>query len=244
MTRQLFNDLMVIDIETVTEAKAWAALPMQKMEAWEELSERRWPKEAAYETYIEYGALFPEFSKIVCFSLAWWADDKLTVQGFKPATEKDLLKQMKTIIDMDRSSRDDQPRIFAGHAIGNFDIPFIGKRCIINGLDPIRDFDLYGRVVVDAPFMYSTEIYDTLQKWSFGTNNRTSLRSLCAALGVFDPKAETTSKDVHNLYYESGDKPDLEKISRYCSGDVYAEALCIYRLETGRHWDGETEEIT
>ena len=72
---------------------------------------------------------------------------------------------------------------FTGHNIKEFDIPFICRRLLINGL-PIPVF-------LDFQNMkpWETNMVDTFQYWRFGDyKHYTSLKLLAAALNVPSPK--------------------------------------------------------
>ncbi len=73
--------------------------------------------------------------------------------------------------------------IFAGHNLKEFDIPFLYRRLIVNGLAIPSFLDFQNR----KP--WETNLVDTFQYWRFGDyKNYTSLQLLAAVPNISSPK--------------------------------------------------------
>lgn len=94
-----------------------------------------------------------------------------------------------------------------GHNITGFDLPFIYKRSVINGVKPPPFLSL-------TPSKYSDSVFDTMERWA-GFNKFISLDELCDILGI-DYDKEVNGSMVYDLY-KAG---EIEKIKDYSSEDV------------------------
>ncbi|MEI9958845.1 MAG: ribonuclease H-like domain-containing protein [Ferruginibacter sp.] len=112
---------------------------------------------------------------------------------------------------------------FAGHNIKEFDMPFICRRLLINGL-PIPAYLNFQNM---KP--WDTNIVDTFQYWRFGDyKNYTSLKLLAAALGVPSPKDDIDGSMVAEVYWK---EKNLERIVTYCQKDVLTTGNIILRFK-------------
>ena len=100
-----------------------------------------------------------------------------------------------------------------GHNVKNFDIPYIQKRMIINGIKPSSFLPGYNT----KP--WEMKVVDTLEIWKFGNpSSLASLELMCSSLGVESSKdGEVTGNRVHESYWIDG---KLEQIKEYCEKDV------------------------
>ena len=111
---------------------------------------------------------------------------------------------------------------FAGHNIKEFDIPFLCRRMMINGLEVPDYLDFQNK----KP--WETNLLDTFQYWRFGDyKNYTSLNLLAAALKVPSPKGDLDGSQVHSVYWL---EKDVERIAKYCQRDVEATRSVYKRM--------------
>ena len=109
-----------------------------------------------------------------------------------------------------------------GHNIKEFDIPYICRRLLINGLELPPVFQISGRKPWENNFL------DTLELWKFGDyKNYTPLKLLTAVFGIPTPKDDIDGSQVAQVYYK---EKDLERIANYCTKDVIATAQVFLRL--------------
>jgi predicted PolB exonuclease-like 3'-5' exonuclease len=110
---------------------------------------------------------------------------------------------------------------FVGHNIWAFDLPFIYKRSIINGVKPRMDisFARYRNI----------PIYDTMLEWDLWNMERgraQKLDTLAKVLGLPTSKDEMDGSMVANYFKEGR----IEDICRYCMKDVELTRRVYYRM--------------
>ncbi len=118
---------------------------------------------------------------------------------------------------------------FCGHNIKEFDIPFLCRRMLINGMILPECMQLNGKKPWEVGHL------DTLELWRFGDyKHYTSLALLAEVLNIPSPKDDIDGSMVAGVYYL--DK-DLQRIARYCMLDVLTSAKVFLKLR------GINEEI-
>jgi hypothetical protein len=111
---------------------------------------------------------------------------------------------------------------FCGHNIIEFDVPFLCRRMIINGIDLPAMMNLHSMKPWEVPLV------DTMDLWKFGDRkNFTSLRLLTHILGISTPKDDITGSEVGHVYWELG---DIDRIVTYCQKDVVAVMQVLLRF--------------
>jgi DNA polymerase elongation subunit (family B) len=171
--------------------------------------------------FIKRAALVPEFSKIVCVSVAFVTDkDEIKKQTFSGDDEKQLLKDCQKLLD--RCGKLDFH--LCGHNLKNFDIPMLAKRMVINGLMPPSILPSYDT----KP--WEIKAIDTKEIWQYGAYTSIgSLDLLCSTLEIPTPKdGEVTGDKVHNAYWEEN---KLKEITEYCEKDVEVLIHIIKKLK-------------
>ena len=121
-----------------------------------------------------------------------------------------------------------------GHNVKEFDVPFICRRMLINGIALPAFLDLSGA----KP--WKTPLIDTMELWRFGDyKSFTSLKLLCAIFGIPTPKDDIDGSQVADVYYNDH---DVQRIAFYCEKDVVATAQVFLKMNGGETID--TENIT
>ncbi len=220
------NNLIVIDIETVSEKQHFYELDAYWQTLWEDKVKRLLPEDVAVADFYEQRAgVMAEFSKIVCISMGYFKktetnDWQLRIKSFCEDDEKKILEEFTVAI---RKMEAVNPQwSFAGHNIKEFDIPFLCRRMLINGIKIPRSLDFQNM----KP--WETNIVDTFQYWRFGDyKNFTSLNLLAACLGVPSPKDDIDGSMVGKVFWE--DK-DCNRIAVYCQKDVVTVSNVILRF--------------
>jgi DNA polymerase elongation subunit (family B) len=109
-----------------------------------------------------------------------------------------------------------------GHNIKEFDIPYICRRMLINGLALPSIFQIAGKKPWEISFI------DTLELWKFGDyKNYSSLKLLTAVFGIPTPKDDIDGSQVASVYYN---EKNLKRIATYCQKDVLATAQVFLRM--------------
>lgn len=237
-SRQELENLLVIDVETVSAAREFSALPPRLQALWEKKAGhlQKWEehKQSAEELYGERAAIFAEFGKVVCISSGYLRLDgdswHLRLKSFAGHDESAILSGFASILTPYLARPD---RRLCAHNGKEFDFPFLGRRYLANGLDipdPLR---------VQGKKPWETAFVDTMELWRFGDfKSFTSLELLTAVLGIESPKDDMDGAAVGPVYWEAG---DLDRITQYCQQDVIATAQILLRFSGQPLLDPELE---
>jgi hypothetical protein len=224
------NKLLFLDIETVGIEKDLHSLEVNfpsLSKIWKETGypycERRYPKEelSPEEMFVKKAALLPEFGKIVCISVGFLLPNgECKLESYVGGEDKILENLVALLNKVDKLGFR-----LCGHNIKNFDLPYIGKRLLIHGLDLPNIIPTYA----DKP--WETKVVDTKEVWNFNSYiGLSSLDLVCASLNVDSPKSgELNGEKMHHYYYDwpSGKEESLGvkrdgNIKEYCEKDVIA----------------------
>jgi 3'-5' exonuclease len=226
ITRMPLENFLIIDIETVSEQKNFETLTADWKKLWEEKVQYSLPENLTADAYYPQRAgIMAEFAKVICISMAYFRKDgnsyQLRVKSFAGHDEKEVLQNFVKTVDLLEAIHNKWS--FTGHNIKEFDIPFLCRRLLINGL-PVPVF-------LDFQNMkpWETNMVDTFQYWRFGDyKNFTSLKLLAAAMNVPSPKDDIDGSMVGEVYWKQN---DLDRIAIYCQKDVSTVANIILRFK-------------
>lgn len=152
-----------------------------------------------FETFLRNTSFQGEFGRIFCIGYA--INDEKT-EAFS-GDEKEQLRNFWSIAK--------DCSLFIGHNVMDFDLRFIYKRSIINGIRPTKDLS-FARYRSDP-------IFDTMREWEKWGAQGVSLHKLTVALGISSPKEEGIDGSKVYDYYLAGKG---EEIVEYCKRDVEA----------------------
>lgn len=161
----------------------------------------------------EKAALHAEFGKIVCVSMGYVNDGKITVKSVANHDERVLLNEVAETLKKASG--------LVAHNGKDFDFPFLCRRMILHGvpLPPILQ--------IQNLKPWEIKLEDTMEMWRFGQfNYRVSLNLLCDLLMLPLPKSIMDGSQVKDVYYKEN---DLQKIAEYCEADV-AALINVYRM--------------
>ena len=215
-----------IDIETIPGQATWIGEYISrnvkppgniKLEA----SKEKWWKEkgdAAIEQAMHKCGLDATMGEVICIC---WAVDDGDVKAMAQPFEHDTLKFFWTemLVELDRKyGGGNHAPTFCGHNV-SFDLGFIWRRCVINGLNP----------AIKIPYAeppWSDKIIDTCDMWK-GQDKATSgsLDMVCRAMGI-GGKEGMNGSDVWQ-YWKDG---RIEEIAEYCKLDVIKCRLIHQRM--------------
>lgn len=219
--------ILVLDIETVPQFVSFEELPELWKVLWTDKISKTMPENfSAAEMYEQRAGIQAEFGKIICISTGYFYTDKggrlcFRVKSYAGNDEQKLLEEFITAVHKFYKTTPDMH--FAGHNIKEFDIPYISRRILINGLSLPSFLQLSGK----KP--WETNLVDTMQLWKFGDyKNYTSLNLLANCLGIQTPKEGIDGSMVKDIYYK---QKDLPRIVDYCQKDVVATAQIFLRLQ-------------
>jgi 3'-5' exonuclease len=221
--------ILFIDIETVPLQPDFAFLTESMQSEWERKA--RFVKssiEGVTEPaalFNEKAGIFSEFGKVVCIGFGsitgQEGDWKMRLKALVNEDERTLLTDFS---DMLRKFGDIHKEIsFCGHNIKEFDIPYLCRRMVINGLQLPECMQIAGKKPWEVTHI------DTMDLWRFGDyKNFTSLSLLATVLGIPSPKTDLDGSMVADVFWK--DK-DLPRIAKYCLQDVYSTAKVYLRLK-------------
>ena len=102
-----------------------------------------------------------------------------------------------------------------GHNLREFDIPYICRRMVVQGIKLPALLQLHGKKPWETKYLL-----DTMDLWKFGDyKHYSSLKLLTAIFGIPTPKDDIDGSEVGRVFWE--DK-DIERIAIYCEKDVIA----------------------
>jgi predicted PolB exonuclease-like 3'-5' exonuclease len=221
-----FRDILFIDLETVAATPDYNSLNERLKEQWARKANflRRNADLTDEELYHERAGIYAEFGKIICIAVGKFCDQEngdlgLRTKVYAGDDEKELLLEFKSMIEkIDASTL----RLCA-HNGKEFDFPYLCRRMLINGIALPPALNLSGRKAWDVPHL------DTMELWKFGDYKHfTSLDLLAAIFDIPSSKSDMDGSQVNYVYHHEN---NLEKISRYCRGDVVVLAQLFLKLK-------------
>ncbi len=222
-----------IDIETVSDVN-----PIENRESISIPFMKRFGDRAIREWYVSISEfyernspLYAEHGKIVCISIGYWnKEGKFKMKSFAGRHEKELLEAAAPVLEKFYT--------LAGHNILEFDLPFLFRRYLINGLPVPSPLVVYGKKTWEIPHI------DTMKIWSHAAwNYKVSLDMLAHVFGLPSPKENMSGADVGKMYWSMFDglgddelpfeieKTVMGNISRYCEGDVLTSANVYCKMK-------------
>jgi DNA polymerase elongation subunit (family B) len=217
MKEQLaFDRILFLDIETVPQVYDFQSLDSKTLELFDAKTKfQRKPEVSLEEMYRDRGGILAEFGKIVCISVGFVHEQstgrRIRLKSFYHDDEATLLNQFKRLLDDHYNT---SRHLLCGHNIKEFDVPYLCRRLLINGIELPEALNISGKKPWEINHL------DTMDMWKFGDYKAyTSLALLCHVFGIPTPKDDISGADVARVYFEEN---DLERIKRYCEKDVAA----------------------
>ena len=120
---------------------------------------------------------------------------------------KETVKLLNRVYKLDFS--------LCGHNIKTFDLPYLGKRMLINKIKPSPIMPSYDT----KP--WEIKALDTKELWNFGSyKGLSALHLICSVLGLDTPKdGKVDGSNIHKSYYTDN---NISEIKEYCEKDVNA----------------------
>lgn len=171
--------------------------------------------------WLNRASLHPEFGRVVCVSFGVFSAEMEKITSFYGEDERDILEKANKIL---ANSRTKGFKV-AGQNIKNFDIPYLGKRMIINSITPDPIIQTWNKKPWETSFVDLAEIF------AFGAwgQSFSSLDLISHVLGVPTSKDNLDGSMVHSSYW---DKKMIEEIKDYCEQDVVCTMNCFKRLSS------------
>jgi DNA polymerase elongation subunit (family B) len=220
-----FEKILFLDIETVPQAYQFEQLD-DKSKALFEAKNRFQisPEKPIEQIFEERGGILAEFGKIVCISVGMLHEGSqgksIRLKSYYHDDEETLLKQFKRLLEDHYNT---PYHVLCGHNSKEFDIPYICRRMLINGIALPSILQIAGKKPWEINHI------DTMELWKFGDyKSYTSLSLLCHVMQIPTPKDDISGADVARVYYE---EQDLQRIMVYCEKDVVALIQLFLRLQ-------------
>ena len=225
------HPILFLDIETVPTVPRYPSLTEGMQREWDRKSKFMKSNSGDEATpamlFEERAGIFAEFAKVVCISFGSISEQdgrwKMRLKALTNADEQVLLTEFCSVLN--RFNERYRDLRFCGHNIREFDIPFLCRRMVINGIALPECMQVAGKKPWEVSHI------DTLELWKFGDHkNFTSLSLLAEVLGIPSPKTDMDGSKVAEVFYKDG---DLQRIGTYCIQDVLTSARVYLKL-TGR----------
>ena len=212
--------VLFLDIETVPQYGNWDEMDESLQKLWDKKTlHQRKDDFTAEEFYKERGGIMAEFGKIICISVGILdKSDKIMIKSFAGDDEKKLLEEFGEIFNRPKL----RDVILCAHNGKEFDFPWIARRFLINGMQPPKPFQLFGKKPWEIPHL------DTMELWKFGDyKSYVSLELLANVFGLPTPKDDIDGSMVASMYWI---EKDLFRIVQYCEKDVLTLANIFRRM--------------
>lgn len=223
-----FENLICIDIETVPGAPDFASVPEVLKDLYLKKAERlKAEGESEEQQYFNHAGIYAEFGKVICISLGIFRKEKessewhFRLKSIAGDDEKKVLTDFCELL----YHHYNRPHHFqfCGHNVREFDIPYLCRRMLIQGIPLPALLDISGK----KP--YEVNMVDTMQLWRFGDYKHfTSLKLLAAIFGIPSPKDDIDGKDVGRVYWQ---EKNLPRIIAYCQKDVVTVAQLLLKFK-------------
>jgi hypothetical protein len=215
------NKLLFMDIETCGSYATLEELEDNNVvlfNLWNKMGDsyfrRHYPEDermSSGELFKKYSGLLPEFGRVVCVSAGFIMDGERKIQSFSKGGEEDILKDTVNLLNRVHKLSFS----LCGHNIKTFDLPYLGKRMLINKIKPSPIMPSYDT----KP--WEIKALDTKELWNFGSyKGLSALHLVCSVLGLDTPKeGNVDGSNIHKSYYEDN---NISEIKEYCEKDVNA----------------------
>ena len=147
------ENILFLDIETVPEQEHFDALDPEMKNLWEHKTQYQRKDDFSGEEFYDRAGIWAEFGKIVCISVGYFII-KGDIRNFRVTSffgdEKKILNDFNNSLN----NHFNQPQhVLCGHNAKEFDIPFMARRMIINGIALPQKLNLFGKKPWEIPHL-------------------------------------------------------------------------------------------
>lgn len=217
------NDIVFLDIETVSHYQELKQAELKERELWEQKTRFSIQENdnTIDQLYKDKAGVFAEFSRIITISIGYFVNneqERFVIKSFYFKDENRLLQEFMSYINEVFLGKP----VFCAHNGKEFDYPFLCRRMLIN------DIKIPEWLRLQNVKPWEVKHLDTMEMWKFGDYKRyTSLDLLAHTFNLTSSKIEMKGEDVHDVFYEEN---NLAKIVRYCEEDVKLTAKVYLKL--------------
>lgn len=218
------NNLIFIDIETASCVRKLKK-NTQLYDAWlykcrynNELNKKTGKEYTPEEYFYEKAPLYAPFGRAVTIVVGRIKENKILLKSYYAKDEKELLENFNN--DLTKVYEANPTTMFCSFSGIGYDIPFIEKRMIVNGIEPCNLLD-----EGETPPWKATHI-DLKNKWKANGFYPDSLIAVATCLGLPSPKDALDGSQVSNYFYAG----KIAEIVQYCCKDVETTARIFRKL--------------
>jgi DNA polymerase elongation subunit (family B) len=216
------QDLLVLDIETVSQYRSFNDLDEEWQELWTRKVGALNNPEINASLIYDRAAIYAEFGKIVCIGLGIFhieeGENHLRVKAISGHDEKQVLLEFAELLN---TKFNQEKHMLVAHNGKEFDFPYLCRRMLINGIKIPSILNIAGRKPWEVRHI------DTMELWKFGDyKNYTSLNVLAKCFGIPSPKDDIDGSMVGHTYWQLD---DLARIADYCKKDIITTAQVLLR---------------
>lgn len=223
MNQESLKKTLFLDVQTSSACKNYESLSSEWKALWDEqiFKDEDVSNLSPSERYLSKAALRAEFAVVAVASIGaiTFSSDTnepiLHVKAFR-GKETDILASLTSTFE-----KFDQ---IVGHGIKSFDIPFLGRRYLANGLNVPKLIDVRGA----KPWEIVHQ--DTQELWRFGDLCWPSLNVLCQTLS-YSYKQEIKASDVPALYWSDNKDGSNKLITEFSLVEVMKTANVFIKLQ-------------
>jgi len=211
ISKERFNKLLFFDIETAGQYKDYFELSNHDRIG-AKIWEKKWElylkpnTDSLEESYSKSVAIYPEFGRIVCLSYGVYKDGEMTVKTISSESESEMMKLIYQLF----ARAGERGMTPIGWNIKQFDIPWINRRLMANGLSVPNSLDTFEK----KPWEVS--ILDLRDMWRGFSTFPCTFEEAAYAMGVPTPKDDIDGSQVHSEFW----KGNVDRIVTYCEKDV------------------------
>jgi uncharacterized protein YprB with RNaseH-like and TPR domain len=207
------ENILFLDIETVSEKNNFGALDPDWQALWEKKAKSLTKAEETPDSLYERAAIYAEFGKIICIGIGILRPNndgyKLRVKAISGDDEKAILTEFAELLN---GRYHGNQFLLCAHNGKEFDFPYIARRMLVHGIKLPLMLDIAGKKPWEVAHI------DTMDLWKFGDfKNFTSLNVLAHLFGIPTPKDDIDGSQVGRVYWQ---EHDLPRIATYCKKDV------------------------
>lgn len=226
---EFLKEILFIDIETVPIEPTYEKLTERMQAEWQRKARTMKPLSDGSTDpsllFSDRAGIFSEFAKVVCIGIGSLHQHEngwqMRLKSLEHTNERLLLETFTAVVE--RFGGRHREMKYCGHNIKEFDMPFLCRRMVINGMPLPATMQVTGKKPWEVTHI------DTLEMWRFGDyKNFTSLSLLAEVLGIPSPKSDLDGSMVGYVFWENN---DLERIGKYCLQDVLTSAKVYLRLK-------------
>lgn len=222
------NNILFLDIETVSQYPVFDELPDVWKQLWSKKAEtliKNSKEELTAEVVYDRAGIYAEFGKIICISCGIMQTTgekkQFTVKSFYGDDERQILGDF---CDALTKWTPGSQKWLCAHNGKEFDFPYLCRRMIINNQCIPSLLSISGK----KP--WEVNLLDTMEFWKFGDfKSYISLNLLAHTLGIPSSKDDLDGSMVGQVYWS---EKNISRIVEYCQKDVITMAQIYLRLNS------------